>query len=325
MRPGLGKPGAIPLLALIVFSLLTLVPSLSNIYNLKLADFSYYAGGAQHVPLIKDGLAEDPSHPSPRSASRKAWIVAAPHRPRVNRPSRSLNPGKTTISSLEHNGRLPYIAAETSSVFSRRARAMREYFVQHLDGYQFLASSPSASLAAETSIPSPSTLLNSSAVPTSAAENQPSQMYPSDHDSTSSSNSGEYPGPSSPSSLCKMCQPAGHVVSETWVLMKPFAATLLRLRSEYLESTVLPDYSVSGMPTTFIRSPKLLNSPSDGNCSLDLSYNQTEGAARFIPTLPSHAMAGDQAKDGAAGRHSRELHGSCMAVVIGLVVGIFWF
>lgn len=44
MRPGLAKPGALPLLALIVFSLLTLVPSLSSIYNIKLADFTFYTG-----------------------------------------------------------------------------------------------------------------------------------------------------------------------------------------------------------------------------------------------------------------------------------------
>lgn len=41
MRPGLGKPGALPLLALVVFSLLTLAPSLSSIYNINFADFPY--------------------------------------------------------------------------------------------------------------------------------------------------------------------------------------------------------------------------------------------------------------------------------------------
>lgn len=51
MRPGLGKPGALPLLALIVFSLLTLVPSLSSIYNIKAADFAYYSTGARRTSL----------------------------------------------------------------------------------------------------------------------------------------------------------------------------------------------------------------------------------------------------------------------------------
>lgn len=49
MRTGLEKPGALPLLALVVFSLLTLVPSLSSIYNLKLADFSFYSGAARRA------------------------------------------------------------------------------------------------------------------------------------------------------------------------------------------------------------------------------------------------------------------------------------
>lgn len=47
MRAGLDKPGALPLLAFIIFSLLTLVPSLSNFYNIKLADLSYYSRGAR--------------------------------------------------------------------------------------------------------------------------------------------------------------------------------------------------------------------------------------------------------------------------------------
>jgi hypothetical protein len=51
MRPGLDKPGALPLLALIVFSLLTLVPSLSSIYNIKFADFSYFTGGARSTSI----------------------------------------------------------------------------------------------------------------------------------------------------------------------------------------------------------------------------------------------------------------------------------
>jgi hypothetical protein len=51
MRPGLDKPGALPLLALIVFSLLTLVPSLSSIYNIKFVDFSYFTGGARSTSI----------------------------------------------------------------------------------------------------------------------------------------------------------------------------------------------------------------------------------------------------------------------------------
>lgn len=51
MRSGLDKPGALPLLALMVFSLLTLVPSLSSIYNIKLTDFGYLTGGARSMSI----------------------------------------------------------------------------------------------------------------------------------------------------------------------------------------------------------------------------------------------------------------------------------
>lgn len=75
MRPGLAKPGALPLLALIVFSLLTLVPSLSSIYNIKFADFAFYSNGARrmsiglileecwNVELTHGPLFSSPSHP----------------------------------------------------------------------------------------------------------------------------------------------------------------------------------------------------------------------------------------------------------------------
>lgn len=56
MRSGLDKPGALPLLALIVFSLLTLVPSLSSIYNIKFADFSHFTGGARSTSIDPDSV-----------------------------------------------------------------------------------------------------------------------------------------------------------------------------------------------------------------------------------------------------------------------------
>lgn len=36
-------------------------------------------------------------------------------------------------------------------------------------------------------------------------------------------------------------------------------------------------------------------------------------------------VGAEDSSDAAAGRHAQELHGSCMAVVIGLVAGIMWF
>ena len=53
MRSGLDKAGALPLLALIVFSLLTLVPSMSSIYNIKFADFSFFAGTSRRMFLFQ--------------------------------------------------------------------------------------------------------------------------------------------------------------------------------------------------------------------------------------------------------------------------------
>jgi len=75
MRAGLAKRGALPLLALIVFSLLTLVPSLSSIYNIKLADFTYSANGARRMFI--------------GSILEECWNVELTHGPLFRSPSYS--------------------------------------------------------------------------------------------------------------------------------------------------------------------------------------------------------------------------------------------
>jgi len=97
MRPAFHKPGVIPLLALVVFSLLALVPSLPSIYGGKFADFSYYyVSGARRTSIVLTlasrllaeritELTNAQMHPFSGMAS---WISnpTVPHPPAVGKP-----------------------------------------------------------------------------------------------------------------------------------------------------------------------------------------------------------------------------------------------
>jgi hypothetical protein len=304
MLSGLGKPGALPLLALIVFSLLTLVPSLSSIYNLKLADFSFYPGGARRkspvssgylasanqafhaeIPLLQDGMTEAPTaHPL---SEYKPWTLSAPHRSRVNLSPRTarvnaaaaISASETT--AVANKSRLSSLSRESSFSFSHKARAFRTYFIQQLDDYPFLTSFSNPSLVEP--LPNPTATLNQSSLPTS----NPPDTY--NHSSNSIQEHLHLP-------IREMCQQACLIAIE-------FATRAASHGTGYAKSIFLSSEPTLIRPN---HEPQTQPSPSEQAPAI-----QKVGA--------------EDSTDAAAGRHSQELHGSCMAVVIGLVAGIMWF
>ncbi|CAG8365238.1 unnamed protein product [Penicillium salamii] len=270
MRSGLGKPGALPLLALVVFSLLTLVPSLSNLYNLKLADFSFHSGTASQLPLLQDGVTELPkAHPF---EPREPWPPAAPHRSRVNLLPRTVRVGNSALSTSEtlNKSRL----SRESSSFSRRARAFRSYFTQHWEEYPFLASFSNRSILETHQY---------------SHNNSPPQTdpIPNTHNQT---NQPEQPD--QPPSIREISQKAYRRAIE----LGKQAATR---GSEYASSFF--------------------------HAKTTLIPHSTENSTESLPPSEVQKVGAEDSSHAAAGRHSRELHGSCMAVVIGLVAGIMWF
>ncbi|CAG7953517.1 unnamed protein product [Penicillium salamii] len=289
MRSGLGKPGALPLLALVVFSLLTLVPSLSNLYNLKLADFSFHSGTASRMsptrqpprnpqltpapaelPLLQDGVTELPkAHPF---EPREPWPPAAPHRSRVNLLPRTVRVGNSALSTSEtlNKSRL----SRESSSFSRRARAFRSYFTQHWEEYPFLASFSNRSILETHPYPHNNSPPQTDPTPnTHNQTNQPEQ-------------------PEQPPSISETSQKAYRRAIE----LGKQAATR---GSEYASSFF--------------------------HAKTTLIPHSTENSTESLPPSEVQKVGAEDSSDAAAGRHSRELHGSCMAVVIGLVAGIMWF
>ncbi|KAJ5160274.1 uncharacterized protein N7482_007278 [Penicillium canariense] len=322
MRPGLDKPGALPLLALILFSLLTLVPSLSSIYNIKFADFNLFASGARQIPLIQDGVAQLPPD-TPPNEPQKSWIMTAQYRTRGSRISRSSRPVTVAaivpgeVTPVDNKSRQSYVAPEASSfMFGRRARAFRTYFIQQLDDYQLLTPFSNRSLrAAPTNLNPPLTPPNTSPLPTSVDENR-SETIPSYNQSAPSytpckANSG-LPLPSQ----CTKWQQACRSAIGLWEGSKrtPYISgvpLLINLGSQYLTSMFIPPNATAKQPSPLMDPPTGVQAAT--NASLGL----------LVQTPKSHTAPGDQTTDAAG--HTAELRGSCMAVVIGLVAGIMWF
>ncbi|CRL19549.1 unnamed protein product [Penicillium camemberti] len=298
MWSSLDKPGALPLLILIVFSLLTLVPSLPNLYHSKFADFSFYTGAARQIPLLQDSVTELAPKTHTLSEPRKSWILAASHRSRGNRPPLTARVGNAAVvpasetTTVANKSRLSSFTHESSFSFSRKARAFRTYFIQQLDDYPFLTSFSNRSLVADSMHPYPTITLN---------ESPPS--IPSYNNSSDSILEPLLPFPAF---LRDMCQQACHVAVD-------FGKRVGLQGANYAKSISLPEW-ITGAPTSLIPNPTIPNAASEQD-----SLPPSEQAP------PQQKVGAEDSTDAAAGRHSQELHGSCMAVVIGLVAGIMWF
>lgn len=341
MRPGLGKPGALPLLAMIVFSLLTLVPSLSSIYNLKFADFTYYTASARRmyriespplaietpeltgrsilgIPLIQDSLAQVHAD-THLTDPPKSWIQAAPSRLQNNRSCRSarIENGVSTITTeaaaVDNRNRAPRAATDSSFTFSRRAYALRAYFAQQLDDYRLRAS------VSNRSIPTDSDL---NSHPRSPSRSIPPSIQDRIDESahikglSGSSSTRAHESPQSNSSRRMTWQRACHSALEFWAIARnsPFTSAIYQANPfgiSSLGSILFPGHVITGPSNADMRSSEVLS-----------ATDNTKSTP--APKDKAHALPAGQTTD-AAGRHSPQLQGSCMAVVIGLVAGIMWF
>ncbi|KAJ5516884.1 hypothetical protein N7527_008444 [Penicillium freii] len=305
MWSSLDKPGALPLLILIVFSLLTLVPSLPNLYHSKFADFSFYTGAARQIPLLQDSVTELAPKAHTLNEPRKSWILSASHRSRGNRPPLTARVGNAAVvpasetTTVANKSRLSSFTCESSFSFSRKARAFRTYFIQQLDDYTFLTSFSNRSLVANSMHPYPTITLNES-LPTSENKSPPS--IPSYNNSSDSILEPLLPFPTF---LRDIYQQACHVAID-------FGKRVGLHGANYAKSVSIPEW-ITGAPTSLIPHPTIPNASDQDPCT------PSEQAP------PQQKVGAEDSTDAAAGRHSQELHGSCMAVVIGLVAGIMWF
>ncbi|EPS32292.1 hypothetical protein PDE_07252 [Penicillium oxalicum 114-2] len=323
MRPGLGQSGALPLLVLVGFLLATLVPSLSGVSSLKLADWSCFTGGASQLPLIQDGGATFPPDTAPaepfgswslstRSHSRAKGSARAPQAP--DGPVESRN-----IIANENDSRLPYPASKPSSpfLFGKRARAFRTYFIQHLDDYQLFTSFANRTPSAASTLTPPSPITSSHAVPLPTLIDDNERLdAPNEQQDRNLQTPTRLPEERTAAglqlpSLCDRWQLACQIARDLWADPHKFVSAFWMLASTGLE--------LSTEPQTKARE---VESDMDGVSSKGASAVNSS----LEPSSQTHISpltTNDQTTDAAGS--TAELRGSCMAVVIGLVAGIMWF
>jgi hypothetical protein len=266
------------------------------------------------VPLIQDSVTDVASEILPLDP-RKSWTLAAQHRPRGNRPSRSswVDHGAPTIPSeiapVENKSRVSY-GAESTFMFSRRARAFRTYFIQQLDDYQFFTSFTNRSYATGNANLHPTLApSNITPSPTSDLEENPEITQQLSLGSTSSYTSHQDDSGLQFPTLHKIWQQACRSAIGLWDTTKespynPALHPLIRTGSKYVGSMIWGNAPANQVAPSIPQAAKEPSFPT--------------------PTQISEKLACDQPTD-AASHHSPELRGSCMAVVIGLVASIMWF
>lgn len=262
------------------------------------------------VPLIQDAVTELSSD-TQVSDPHTSWNLAAPSRPRKNRFPRSarLNGAPTMpceTVAMENRSRSSS-PTESTFLFSRRARAFRTYFIQQLDDYQFLTPF-STRMSTESAHADPThALSNPTPVPESNSDTPTSDAaIPSHNDSPSSNPPPSTSGLQLPFSEAwqRACQTAMGLWGLGKVSLSSPFPRLAQWGTKYTQP-VSPDNEADGALTPLI--PQTNDTHTETHDS-----NKTQ--------LPTQDLSTD-----AAGRHSSELQGSCMAVVIGLVAGIIWF
>lgn len=259
------------------------------------------------VPLLQDSVNEVPPEAHLLNEPRKSWVIAASPRTRGNRPPLTARVGKVAAvpasetTAVANKSRFSSLARESSFSFSRRARAFRSYFIQQLDDYPFLTSFSNRSLAANSTHQHPTITINES-LPTSPDTESPPNIQSYNH----SSDSIQDPVLSFPAFLRDMCQQACHVAMD-------FGKHLGFHGAKYARLLFLPEQPTEA-PATLIHHTN--HNPIE-SLKQDLTVSKEAPAHQKVST--------EDSTDAAAGRHSQELHGSCMAIVIGLVVSIMWF
>jgi len=261
------------------------------------------------VPLIQNSATELTSETYPVDP-RKSWILATQHRHRGNRPSRSPRAGHgaptfpSEIAPVENESRVSH-GAESSFMFSRRAHAFRTYVIQQLDDYQFLTPFANRSYATGNANLHP-TLAPSNITPSPTSIHNKSSQHPPQL--SSGLNTSYIPSKDDSGlqlrSLRNMWQQACRSANDIW------------------GSTKESSYNSTFHPLVQTGSA-YLGSISLGNAAANQATQVDKDSAFPAPTQIPENLPGDLADS--ASHHSRELGGSCMAVVIGLVVGIMWF
>lgn len=313
MRSGLEKPGAIPFLALVVFSLLSLVPSLSWDWGSNWKNGWYTGGevrpiGADFSRIVKDGSVD--TRLRVRATSGQCWPwLCGDSLPR-SRPAAV--PSSFETASVLPNDVPTVYPWKNSSTLTRSVRAFTA-FIQQLDGHQLLPSFSTRSVPPVETASShpPSNLSDVSSLPLPSLRDDSFEqlVYDNNYTTLMTNKTDTNPKLQFCDRFSGAWQQACLTVHDT---VKTFSTSY-----NAIDSTHLPNDS--------IQPPVSL--PSDTHqLKLPLQHvSEPTVAPKTIPSANAAAVLSGDSQDAGSGRNPKQVRGSCMAIVIGLVVGIMWF
>lgn len=342
MRSGLEKPGAIPFLALIAFVLLSLVPSngytgyhRNDARRTFFSVFLFPFGGlcADRIESIGTDISRIVDHGSVDSRLRVRAITTTnnglcwPWMLSGDDSFRPHHPRHVEISPVLSDGHGPSIYPwENSSTLTRGVRAFTTYVFQQLDDHQLLPSSSSRSFSPiETAPLHTATNSDDFSIPhlSSARDDFPRTIHNSDRTTSTTNKTNKSPDLGFCDSFSDSQQRVFHVASDLYLQVQALSATY---GHGIMESSPLcynsdPESYHNLTPTN---APHQFDQPSKVAQQTLLPNDST--LTSDLPKLMSPpALVPEDSEDAAVGRDPKQLRGSCMAIVIGLVVGVMWF
>ncbi|PWY89746.1 hypothetical protein BO70DRAFT_127413 [Aspergillus heteromorphus CBS 117.55] len=327
MRSGLQKPGAIPFLALLIFSLISLVPSLAkewDLYNLQLGYIGYSRGEVRQASRVKDSWADVRSRLRVPGGPWKPWLLDGYYQTYYDRPARPRRcavdaPSRSTFEAATVFDTESLFPARESSAFTRGVRAFKAMVVKRSES-PVLQSLPAEGHAVEkspTRLPPP--LINSSLTPEPPSDG----ILP------------EVP----PSSSRTIPPPSSIVETSRWLMTFSRASwqQVCRAGGEYWDNVSVwsgasPSSSRPDNGSSHVEIPRR-DIPREQRVSPKaLAANSTDmslvphAMATAVPSQNTTGTAAGQSKVAGFQQESEPMRrGSCMAIVIGLVVGVMWF
>ncbi|KKK15555.1 hypothetical protein P175DRAFT_0433286 [Aspergillus ochraceoroseus IBT 24754] len=352
MRSGLQKPGAIPFLALIVFSLLSLVPSLAKeweIYTFHLG----YIGSSRHddrqpFPRVKNSSTDIRSRLRLNGGHSKfslfdgfypsSYLDRTPSKPQsvIKAPPRST----FEVAPVLDDELIPYSVSESSSL-TRGVSAFKAFVIKQWDDQQILQSFSTETEPFPDPIAiSPTLTLTNSSVTLTPIDEEVPAVSPSNLDSIPP----KQQAPMDPFSRRLRLQ-----FRDSWQQVCRVGGCFGGAFASYFELLRHNRFLISGPSDSTLGTgeqldpedsvveelPQLDKDLANGQLSNNSSAAQSNLPPETrnllpTPTQPTQPTAllpttAGQSKVGGFGSNSEHMRGSSMAIVIGLVAGIMWF
>ncbi|KAE8158476.1 hypothetical protein BDV40DRAFT_19315 [Aspergillus tamarii] len=337
MRSGFHKPGAISFLALLVFSLLSLVSLAKewDFYNLRFGYIGYHHNDVRQPSRVRDGPVDVRSRIRTTGSQCKSWAIngyCLSDLDRVHRPRRSVP--DTPRSSFEaatvfDTDSIAYFTKEPST-FARGVRVFKSLFMKQTGDSQI--SIPLATGVASSVASAPSSLTsNVSNLAVISASSTTEAPLPKSYGSNVTamaqkvhSQSPQYPH----SHLRELWQQACHATRAylgNWTVPHTFSRRQLPPGSEETTEEKLQLSEQTDQHIEERVAPKVL--PSNGSNAACSTSSPTSPLSPAKPTdIPDLPVGAEERPKGVGhGPNSQPARGSCMAIVIGLVVGVMWF